>query len=61
MEIAKELLPVSAILVVILSMSMVDVFIIGEPLRVLSTAPIIFVLILWLVATIRVRRDEDVR
>jgi len=57
----KELLPVSAILLVIVMMSGVDLFIIGEPSRLISVIPIVLVLVIWLVATLKVRRSEDVR
>ncbi len=56
LNIAKELLPVSAILVVLFSMAGVDILIVGEPLRAVTVVPIGLVLLLWLVATVRVRR-----
>ncbi len=61
MKLQEDLLPVSAILIVIASMVGVDILIIGEPLRTLSAVPISIVLLLWLAATIRVRRRNDAR
>jgi hypothetical protein len=52
----KDILPVIAILIVIISMSSVFVFILGEPARLVSNLPIVIILILWVVATFRVRR-----
>jgi hypothetical protein len=52
----KELLPVSAILVVILAMTGVDIIIIGEPARLVSVVPVLLVLALWLAAILKTRR-----
>jgi ABC-type uncharacterized transport system permease subunit len=57
MKILKELLPVSAILIVIFAMSGVDIFILGEPERIVSSIPMIIILILWLFATCRIGRE----
>jgi arginine exporter protein ArgO len=59
--IREDLLPVSAILLVIVSMASVDILIIGEPLRALSATPIGIVLLLWIAATLKVRRRNSVR
>lgn len=61
MGIREDLLPVSAILLVIVSMASVDILIIGEPLRALSAIPIGIVLLLWIAATLKVRRRNSVR
>ncbi|MHA1781370.1 MAG: hypothetical protein ACTSYL_10980 [Candidatus Thorarchaeota archaeon] len=61
MNLAKELLPVTAILVVLVSMALVDMIIIADALRALTIVPMIVVLLLWSVATVRVRRQDDVR
>ena len=61
MQLTKELLPVSAILLVIIMMSGVDLFIIGDPSRLISVIPVVLVLVIWLVATLKVRRSERVR
>ncbi len=61
MQPMKELLPVSAILLVVVMMSGVDLFIIGEPSRLISVIPVVLVLVIWLVATLKVRRSERVR
>jgi len=52
----KELLPVSAILLVILAMSGVDIVIIGDTTRLVSVVPILLVLVLWLGAILKTRR-----
>ena len=52
----KELLPVSAILLVILAMTGVDLVIIGEPARLVSDVPVLLVLLLWSVAMLKTRR-----
>lgn len=52
----KELLPVSAILLVILAMAGVDLFIIGEPARLVSVVPVLLVLVLWFAAMLKTRR-----
>lgn len=58
----RDLLPLSAILVVLISMSLVDILIIGDAVRVVSIVPMLVVLLLWGVATLRVRgRDASVR
>ena len=61
MQLTKELLPVSAILLVIIMMSGVDLFIIGDPSRLISVIPVVLVLVIWLVANLKVRRSERVR
>ncbi len=58
---AKELLPVAAILVVLISMALVDIIIITDALRALTIIPMLIVLLLWTAATVKVRRREDVR
>jgi hypothetical protein len=57
MKILKELLPVSAILIVILAMSGVDIFILGEPERIVSSIPMIIILMLWIFASYKIRRE----
>lgn len=52
----KELLPVSAILLVILAMAGVDLFIIGEPARLVSVVPVLLVLVLWFAVMLKTRR-----
>jgi hypothetical protein len=52
----KELLPVSAILLVILAMAGVDLVIIGEPARLVSVVPVLLVLVLWFAAMLKTRR-----
>ena len=52
----KELLPVSAILLVILAMAGVDLVIIGESARLVSVVPVLLVLVLWLAAMLKTRR-----
>jgi hypothetical protein len=52
----KELLPVTAILVVILAMTGVDILIIGEPSRLVSVVPVLLVLVLWFAAILKTRR-----
>ncbi len=59
MESIYDTLPVIAILLVVISMSTVDVLIIGEPLRVISAIPILLVLLLWVLATLRIRRRGE--
>lgn len=61
MQLMKELLPVSAILLVVVMMSGVDLFIIGEPSRLISVVPVVLALVIWLLATLKVRRSESVR
>ncbi len=61
MDLAKELLPVAAILVVLISMALVDIIIITDALRALTIIPMLIVLLLWTAATVKVRRREDVR
>ena len=56
MNYLKELLPVSAILLVILAMSGVDIVIIGDTTRLVSVVPILLVLVLWLGAILKTRR-----
>lgn len=56
MNYLKELLPVSAVLLVILAMTGVDMIIIGEPSRLVSVVPILFVLVLWFAAVVKTRR-----
>ena len=53
----KDFLPVTAILIVIISMSSVFVFILGEPARLVSNLPIVLILVLWVLATFRIRRE----
>ena len=50
-------LPVIAVLIVIMSMMYVDLLIIGDALRALTVIPILVVLLLWLFATYRMRRQ----
>lgn len=57
----KELLPVSAIILVVVMMSGVDLLVIGEPSRLVSIMPVMLVLVIWLLATLKVRRPESVR
>jgi hypothetical protein len=52
----KELLPVSAILVVILAMAGVDLFIIRGPARLVSVVPVLLILVLWFAAILKTRR-----
>ncbi|MHA1652375.1 MAG: hypothetical protein ACTSVT_00075 [Candidatus Thorarchaeota archaeon] len=61
MEMLRRLLPVAAIAVVLVTMAIVDVFIIGEPLRIISTVPMLLVLVLWGAATIRTRSASNAR
>ncbi|TFF96482.1 hypothetical protein EU546_01290 [Candidatus Thorarchaeota archaeon] len=61
MGLQEDLLPVSAILLVVASMVGVDIVIIGEPLRAFSALPIALVLLLWVAATVNVRRRENAR
>ncbi len=58
MDLVHDNLPVLAVAIVILSMVGVDLWIIGDPVRVLSVIPILLFLLLWMAATIRVRRRE---
>ncbi|MHA1768949.1 MAG: hypothetical protein ACTSV3_03760 [Candidatus Thorarchaeota archaeon] len=53
----EDLLPVVSMLIVVVSMTCVNVWIIGEPLRSVSSIPILVVLLLWLVATMRTREE----
>ncbi len=55
-----DVLPVVAILSVVFSMSIVDIVIIGDPWRLMSTIPILFIVILWGLATFRIRRRKYV-
>jgi hypothetical protein len=57
----KEILPALAILIVISLMAYTDIVIIGEISRLSSLVPISVVLLLWLLAIIKLRRDESVR
>ena len=59
MEIHEDILPVLAILGVILSMTGVNLFIIGDPTRALSAVPLSLVLVLWLIAVLKLRRPES--
>jgi hypothetical protein len=59
MEIHEDTLPVLAILGVILSMTGVNLFIIGDPMRSLSALPLSLVLVLWLIAVLKLRRSES--
>jgi hypothetical protein len=52
---------VLAILIVVFSMSAVDILIIHEPFRMLSAIPIIFVVVLWGVTRTALERKENVR
>ena len=53
----EDSLPVLAILIVVFSMIGVDVLIIGNALRALTVIPILLVLLLWVFATYRIRRE----
>jgi len=57
----SAVLPVLAILIVVFSMSAVDILIIHEPLRILSAIPIMFVVVLWGVTRAALERKENVR
>ena len=57
MKFMKDVLPVTAILIVIISMSSVFVFILDEPARLVSNLPIVLILVLWVLATFRIRRE----
>ena len=59
MKIHEDILPVLAILGVILSMTGVNLFIIRDPMRVISAVPLSLVLVLWLVAVLKLRRSES--
>jgi hypothetical protein len=57
----KELLPLSAILIVIVLMTFTDLIVIGEVGRIFSLIPISLVLIIWSLAVAKIRRNESVR
>lgn len=59
MGLTHDLLPVSAIAIVIISMVGVDLAIIRDPGRTISAIPIILFLLIWVLATLRVRRREQ--
>ena len=61
MKLMKDLLPISAILLVVISMTIVDIVIINEPLRALTSIPILIIIGLWFLATLKLRRSEVVR
>ncbi len=56
MGLTHDLLPVSAIALVIIAMVSVDVLIIGDPYRAISAIPIVLFLLVWAAATFKVRR-----
>jgi hypothetical protein len=55
-SILEDSLPVVAILIVLLSMTLVDLFLILDAARTLTVVPILLLLLLWAGATWRVRR-----
>lgn len=54
-------LPVLAILIVVFSMTAVNILIIHEPFRILSAIPIMFVVVLWGATRAALERKENVR
>ena len=59
MEIHEDTLPVLAILGVILSMTGVNLLVIGDPMRAISAVPLSLVLVLWFIAVLKLRRSES--
>ena len=60
-NILQDFLPISAVLLVLLSMISVDIIIIREPLRALSAVPMFLIILIWLGATLKLRRKNNVR
>ncbi len=56
-----ESLPIIAILIVISLMVYTNIAIIGDVGRVISIVPISLIILIWFAATMKLRRQEDVR
>jgi hypothetical protein len=60
-HILRDVLPVSAVFLVLLSMISVDIVIINEPLRTVSIVPMVLIILIWLAAVVKLRRGTNVR
>ena len=60
-DILRDILPVSAVFLVLLSMVSVDIVIINEPLRTVSIVPMVLIILIWLAAVVKLRRGTNVR
>ncbi len=61
MDLKIESLPIIAIIIVISMMVYTNIVIIGDVGRVISIFPISLIILIWFAATMKVRRQEDVR
>ncbi len=61
MDMKIESLPIIAILIVISMMAYANIVIIGDVGRVISIVPISLIILIWFAATMKLRRQEDVR
>jgi hypothetical protein len=60
MEGTRDILPLSAFLIIFLFMGYTDLFIIGEPSRLSSFIPMIVVITIWAAAVLKSRRTGHV-
>lgn len=60
MEGAKDILPLSAFLIIFAFMGYTDLFIIGEPGRLTSFIPMLVITGVWIAAVLKSRRPADV-
>ncbi len=61
MDVLKDALPLTAILIVLISMAITNIVIIGDFGRMISFIPILGVIVVWLFAVVRTRGEETVQ
>ena len=61
MEVMKDALPFTAILIVLISMAYTNIIIIGNIGRMTSFIPILGVILIWLIAILKTRGDNNVQ